>query len=122
MSEASEIFDMIRRAIAFSEPDRGCVFETFTVENETGYRIWSGAQKYPVTWSSDDEFLNGNYGVRSIWAVARSIVEFFIFKDSISGWRPFLLKYPGIVDIFRAVSESSSPEELRLRLTASGLL
>lgn len=122
MSEASEIFDTIRRAVAFSEPDCGFVFETRTVENETEYRIWSGAQKYPITWSSDDEFLNGNYGVRSIWAVARSIVGFFIFKDDISGWRSFLLKYPGIVDVFKAVSESSSPEELRMRLTASGLL
>lgn len=122
MSEASDIFDMIRRAVAFSEPDCDAItFETFAVGNETGYRIWHGAGKYPMTWSSDDEFLNGSYDRCSIRVVTRRIVE--LFKDGLpSDWKSFLPRYPRLVDVFRAVSESSSSEELRLRLTASGLL
>lgn len=79
-----------------------------------------------MTWSNDDEFLNGCYGMRSIWGTARNIVEIFevgLPEVGLYGWEPpFQLRYPGIIDVFRAVSESSSPEELRLRLAASGLL
>ena len=120
MNEAEEIFETVRRAFAAAAPDCHVVFEIMTVENDKNYHIRFDELNIDMLWESDEYFLIGHDFVYSIWDAMKNIVRFH--ANDQPGWRKVLSKYPKIVDVCKTVGESSSLEELKLRLSVKGLL